>query len=142
MIFTKQFNLFKNEIKFNLNLYYFRLFDPYKINHYNLINKLNKYKSISENYYNKYPGTVEWINLNEEIFKQIPEAKNEYLLCSEDQKLIKKQLITDIKLLCVKNKNCTICSDFFQSFYIEYDYHIEQNIDNMIHYIKKDIIFE
>ncbi len=125
--------------KYYTKLYYYRYFDPYVVNHYNIINKLISYKSIGLSYYNKYPGSSNWGNLNEKLFEEKPEAKQEFYSCSEQQDLIKKQVLSDIKFLSKKNKNYKICSEYFQSFYIQYDYHIEQNIDSVINYLKKDI---
>lgn len=134
------FNNMATNFKYYTKLYYYRYFDPYIINHYNLINKLNKYKSIGLSYYNKYPGASGWGNLNEKLFEEKPEAKQEFYSCSEQQDLIKKQVLSDVKFLSKKNKNYKICSDFFQSFYVKYDYHIEQNIDSVINYLKEDVI--
>lgn len=129
-----------NQIKFNINLIYYRYFNPYTINHYNLINKLNSYKSICLSYYDKYPGASNWGNLNDELFKNRPESKQEFYSCVEQQEQIKKQIISDINFLTKKNKNYDICSEFFQSFYVEADYHIEQNIDGVINFLQKDIM--
>jgi hypothetical protein len=129
-----------NKIKFNINLSYYKYFNPYTINHYNLINKLNVYKSISLSYYNKYPEASNWRNLNDELFKNIPISKQEFFSCVEQQEQIKKQILSDINFLTKKNKNYDIGSEFFQSFYIKADYHIEQNIDQVINYLQKDIM--
>ena len=135
-----QNNYFKpyiTQINFNINLYYYRFFNPYKINHYNLINKLHQYKYISSNYFKKYPSASPWGNENEQLFKENPSSKTEYYSCSEQQQQLKQQIVSDIKTICNNNNNCNLCSEWFQSFYIQYDYHIEQNIDGVIGYIKK-----
>lgn len=74
------------------------------------------------------------------MFKENPSSKTEFYSCSKEQGLLKNQVVSDIKLICNNNKECDLCSDSFQDFYIKYDYHIEQNIDNVINCIKKDII--
>lgn len=140
MLFIPKSSHIINKIKFNINLLYFKYFNPYTINHYNLINKLNKYKSISLSYYAKYPGSSNWGNLNDKLFEDKPHAKQEFYFCSEQQKQIKKQILSDINFLSKKNKNYNICSDYFQSFYVKYDYHIDQNIDNVINYLEEDIM--
>lgn len=130
----------RNQIKFNINLIYYRYFNPYTVNHYNLINKLNLYKSIGLSFYDKYPGASNWGNLNDELFKNNPDAKKNFDSCVEQQVQIKKQIMSDINFLTKKNKNYDICSDFFQSFYVKSYYHIEQNIDGVIYFLQKDII--
>jgi CRISPR/Cas system-associated protein Cas5 (RAMP superfamily) len=130
----------KINFEYYFKLYYYRYFNPHIVNHYNLINKLNTYKSIGLSYYKKYPGASNWGNLNEKLFEEKPQAKQEFCYCLEQQEQIKKQILLDIKFLSKKNKNYKICSDYFQSFYVEYDYHIEQNIDSVINYLKEDII--
>jgi hypothetical protein len=130
----------KNKIKFNICLLYYKYFNPYVINHFNLINKLNIYKSIGLSFYDKYPGASNWGTLNDELFKNNPDAKKYFYSCAEQQVQIKKQIMSDINFLTKKNKNYDICSDFFQSFYVKSDYHIEQNIDGVINYLQKDIM--
>ena len=127
-------------INYYLRLNYYRYLNPHIINHYNLINKLNKYKSIGLSYFNKYPNSSNWVNLNDKLFEEYPEAKQEFFSCSKQQEQIKNQVLSDINFLSKKNKNYNICSDYFQSFYVKHDYHIYQNIDTIINYLKKDII--
>lgn len=127
-------------IKFNIYLLYYKYFDPYTVNHYNLINKLNKYESIGLSYYNKYPKASNWSNLNDKLNKVNPQAEQDFNFCLEQQEQIKKQIMSDINFLSKKNKNYNICSDFFQSFYVRYNYHIDQNIVGVINYLKEDII--
>lgn len=129
-----------NNIELRVNLFYYKHFNPYVTNHYNIVNKLEKYKSLSLCYFKKYPDSSNWGNLNEEFFNKNPNAKNEFYSCGKQQVQIKKEILSDIEFLCRNNKNCDICSDYFQSFYVEYNYHIEQNIDTVIDYLKKDII--
>jgi hypothetical protein len=126
-----------------LRLNYFRYFNPHIINHYNLINKLITYKSIGLSYYNKYPSASGWYNLDNHLFAQRPQAKKDFVFGSEQQEQIKKQILSDINFLSEKKKNkgnnYIICSETFQSFYVEKDYHIEQNIDELVKCLKKDI---
>lgn len=138
--YKKYYNEFYKNIIFNLKLNYYRYLNPYVINHYNIINKLLTYKSIGVSYYSKYPKAQSFMNLNEELFSSNPKAKEEYIKSSEIQEKIKKSLINDINIICKSNKNYKISSENFQSYYIKYNYHIEQNIDSMIDYIKNDII--
>jgi hypothetical protein len=128
--------------KFNFykNLYYYKFFNPYRINHYNLINKLYQFKYISNNYFKKYPSASNWGSENEELFEKNPSSREEFYSCSKEQELLVKQLVSDIKIICNNNKECDLCSEWFQDFYIKYSYHIEQNIDGMINTIEKDII--
>jgi len=140
MISNKNLINIINQIKFNINLSYYKYFNPYIVNHYNLINKLNRYKTISLSYYKKYPRASNWGNLNDELFKNIPVSKQEFYSCVEQQEQIKKQIMSEINFLTKKNKNYNICSVYFQSFYVKADYHIEQNIDDVINYLKKDIM--
>ena len=128
-----------NQINFGLNLYYYKFFDPYQINHYNLINKLDKYKSISATYFNKYPSSSNWSNLNEKLFEN-SSIKQEYFSCVKVQSQIKTQVLHDIQVLCNENKNSDLCSERFQAFYVQTNYHIDQNIDNVIDCVKKDVM--
>lgn len=127
-------------IRLYTNLLYYKYFNPYVINHYNVINKLIKYKSIGLNYYNKYPSAKFASNLNKELFDSNPKAKEEFFYSSKLQEELKKSLINDINTICESNKKCDVCFEKFQSFYIKCDYHIEQNIDAVIDFVKKDII--
>ena len=127
-----------NQINFGLKLYYYRFLDPYQINHYNLINKLDKYKSISTTYFNKYPSFSNWGNLNDKLFEN-PLIKQEFVSCVKVQSQIKTQVLHDIQVLCNENKNSDLCSEQFQTFYVQTNYHIEQNIDDVIDRVKSDI---
>lgn len=146
MLSIKLPNNFLNEFVFHSKLIYYKYFNPFEINHYNLINKLQLYKSIGLNWYSKYPGASNWGNLNEGLFEKEPEAKKNFYEISEKQEKIKKSLISDINILTKfylrksSNPSLKICSEQFQSFYIVNDYHIEQNIDGMIRVIKDDIL--
>ena len=128
-----------NQINFGLKLYYYRFLDPYQINHYNLINKLNKYKSISTTYFNKYPSFSNWGNLNDKLFEN-PLIKQEFVSCVKVQSQIKTQVLHDIQILCNENKNSDLCSEQFQTFYVQTNYHIEQNIDDVIDCVKSDVM--
>lgn len=140
MLFNINHSKFFTEIRFYGNLFYYRYFNPYAINHYNVINKLITYKSIGLNYYNKYPNAQFSANLNKKLFDSNPKAKEEFEKSMELQNKIKKYVISDINTICESEKKFEIGSEKFQSFYIKYDYHIEQNIDAMIECVKKDII--
>jgi hypothetical protein len=128
-----------NQINFGLKLYYYRFLDPYQINHYNLINKLDKYKSISTTYFNKYPSSSNWGNLNDKLFEN-PSIKQEFVSCVKVQSQIKTQVLHDIQVLCNENKNSDLCSEQFQTFYVQTNYHIEQNIDDVIDRVKSDVM--
>jgi hypothetical protein len=132
-------NKFTNA-KFYITLYYYRYFNPYIINHYNVINKLLTYKFIGLTYFKKYPQAQHYENLNEKLFRKNPTAKTEFIKSMESQEMLKKSIINDINLICNYNKNCEICCEHFQSLYIKEHYHIEQNISAVVDYIKDDII--
>ena len=132
-------NPYINQIKFGLKLYYYRFLDPYQINNYNLINKLNKHNSISIHFFNKYPSASNWFNLNDKLFENLS-IKQEFLSCSKAQSNIITQVLHDIQILCNENKNSDLCSEQFQSFYVEKKYHIEQNIDEVIDCVKNDVM--
>lgn len=139
MSLDTSFNKLIKNFKFYFKLNYYRYFDPYAINHYNLINKLITYKSIGLNYLKKYPNAQTFPNLNEELFNSNPKAKEEYYKVARTQKEITKSVVNDIKIITKSPNNFAISSEDFQSFYINYDYHIGQCIDNMIEDLKKDI---
>jgi hypothetical protein len=131
-----------NSINFIIKLNYYNWFDSYTPNHFNLINKLYKYKHIYLNYKKKYPEVSSWINLNEELFKKFPSSKEEFYSGKKEQEYLIKQIISDINFICDKNENkkCDICSEKFQNLYIKHDYRISQNINTVIECIKNDII--
>jgi hypothetical protein len=130
----------KEILLFNINLYYFRYFEPYLINHYNLINKLLKIQNIGKEYHKKYPTTLPFINLNNNLFKKYPKAQNEFIVSSKKQQLLKYSIINDINYICNTNNDYEICSEKFISFFIEKNYHIEQYPELMIENIKNDIM--
>ena len=76
-------------IRFNVKLYYYRYFDPYRINHYNLINKLVTYQNIALRYLKKYKGATVFSHLNENLYNSNPKAKEEFEIESEMQRQIK-----------------------------------------------------
>jgi hypothetical protein len=129
-----------SQFNYICNLYYYRFIEPYKPNHYNLINKLYCYESIGKDYLNKYPTSSVWINENEKLFNNQPYAKDDYMYASEIQAIIKKSIINDIDIISKNNKNYNISKDKFQKYYIKSNYHIEQNIDDIIYELKNDII--
>ena len=143
MLFNFNTNNLWLNIKFNCNLMYYQYFNPYAINHYNLINKLNSYTAIASSYYKKYP-TAKVFSNNEELFEKNPKAQEEYRISSLTQEEIKKSIINDIncicKCVCKQPTSYNICSEQFHSFYIKDDYHIEQNIDSVVYILKQDII--
>lgn len=140
ILFNINQNKFYTYIKFNLKLNYYRYFNPYVINHYNVINKLLTYKSIGQSYYSKYPSAQNFSNLNVELFESNPKAKEEFEKGMKIQDEIKKSIIDDIKIISKSEKKYEISSERFQSFYIEAEYHIEQFIDSLVNDIKRDII--
>ena len=140
MLFNLNYNKMYININFNLKLNYYRYFNPYVINHYNIINKLLTYKYVGQSYFSKYPKAEGWANLNNELFDSNPKAKEEFEKGMKIQSNIKKSIVDDIKMISKSEIKYEISSERFQSFYIEADYHIEQNIDSMVNYIKEDII--
>lgn len=130
-----------NNLKYNLKLIYYRVFDPYTINHYNVINKLIRYKKVGLLYYNKYPNAQSFENLNKELFDSNPNAKQEWDKISTIQSELQVSVINDIMHICNCNKNSAsvICSTNFKSYFIEKNYHIGQYVDTVIELVKKDI---
>jgi hypothetical protein len=59
--------------------------------------------------------------------------------CVKVQSQIKTQVLHDIQVLCNENKNSDLCSEQFQTFYVQANYHIEQNIDDVIDCVKTDV---
>jgi hypothetical protein len=100
---------------------------------------LDKYKSISTTYFNKYPSSSNWGNLNDKLFEN-PSIKQEFVSCVKVQSQIKTQVLYDIQILCNENKNSDLCSEQFQTFYVQTNYHIEQNIDDVIDCVKSDVM--
>jgi hypothetical protein len=118
-----------------------RYFDPYLINHYNLINTALQMKKLGEEYHKKYPNSQTFINLNDELFTKNPEAKSEYINVAKKQRNLKNSIISDLTYIC-KQDNCAnyeICSGKNKLFFIEQDYHIEQNLNLLIETANKDI---
>lgn len=130
-----------NYLQFRYNLWYNCYFNPYEINLYNVINKLTKMKSIGINYFGKYPTAKNWINMNEELFAKVPEAKKEYLQGQHQQDYIVRQVIDDIRIICDKcvTKDYEICNAHFQSYFIQRSYHLEQYPDEVINIVTRDI---
>lgn len=131
-----------DELKFKYNLYYYKLFYPNEMNIYNIINDANKWKKLATNYFTKYPNSSAWINLNDELFKDNPCAKNEYIKTSIEQKILKKKIISNVNCLCglEEYRDYNMCSKKFKDYYIEKDYHITDDIDGFVENIKSDII--
>jgi hypothetical protein len=127
------------QLTFIFNLYYNRIFYPYNINHYNIVNKLSRYKCIHSNYINKYPAAIDYSKLDK-LFEDNPTSKREFHSCVDEQESLKNQVVHDIKLICRRNKVSNLNSEWFQTFFIKSDYHIEQNIDGVIDYVKKDVL--
>lgn len=123
-------------------LLYYRIFNPYEINHYNVINKLYCYKSLGNIYYYTYPNAKSSINMNDELFLNNPKAKSDFLNTHEIQQKLKKSILYDLKIISNDTQNYNINTIKFKTFYIEKDYHIEQNIDALISELKKDIIIK
>jgi len=115
--------------EFNIKLNYYKCFDPYEINHYNLINNLNKCISIYENYYKICLPEYYFTPLNIYTTK----CQNTKFL-REKQSLIIKKILNDINYICSENNKYNICSNEFK--YIVNDV----NLEYVKEYIKKDII--
>jgi hypothetical protein len=129
-----------SEIRFYANLKYYKYFNPNEVNYYNIINKLYLLENISNSYFRKYPDT-DTISLREKIFKENSVARDEFYKCVQESQTNKKQILNDINTLCKNenNKKCKICSEDFQTFYVERNYHIEQNIQLLIKIFKEEI---
>ncbi len=135
--------------KFELFRLYYKYADPSAINHYNVVNKLLQFKQFGSAYCRKYPEAQPFVNLNDNLFTRVPQAKTEYLAVSNTQKQLKQSILDDIDVLCKamctananansKDQCCDICLPAFQHFYIDKSYHMEQFTDDMIQYIKSD----
>ncbi len=88
---------------------------------------------------NKYPSSSNWGNLNDKLFEN-PSIKQEFVSCVKVQSQIKTQVLQDIQVLCNEHKNSDLCSEQFQTFYVRTNYHIEQNIDDVIDCVKADVM--
>jgi hypothetical protein len=128
-------------IKLKLNKLYYKYIDMSIVNHYKLLLLTEEYRQIGQNYFYKYPNATGWINLNKELFDSNKQAKIEYMEGSKKQAEIKKEFFNVRKILCKKdeNKDCIICSPFFQDFYVYRNYHYEQCTEHVIESIMKDI---
>jgi hypothetical protein len=78
--------------------------------------------------------------MNEELFLNNPKAKSDFLNTHEIQQKLKKSILYDLKIISNDTQNYNINTIKFKTFYIEKNYHIEQNIDALISELKKDII--
>jgi hypothetical protein len=132
------------DLRFELTRWYYKFMNPSAINHYNLVNKLVQLKRSGEAYVRKYPNAQPFVNLNEELFSQIPQAKADFLAISKEQKQLTQTILNDIDHICKNNANdtkttsCDLCLPTFQQFYVNRSYHIGQFTDEMIRYIKSD----
>lgn len=118
-----------SEIRFYANLKYYKYFNPNEVNYYNIINKLY----LLENILN---SCISNSCISNSYFRQYPNTQ-----CIKEIQTNKKQILNDINTLC-KNKNnkkCKICSKDFQTFYVERNYHVEQNIQLLIKIFKEEI---
>lgn len=137
-----------NKFQYNLNLYYYKYVKPNNVNHYNIINKLDKYIYLGSSYYKKYPNASSWINLNDKLFLNNPKAIEDYNNCANQQKQLHKQILLDLissndnnnNNNNNNNKNYTICSQQFKHFWIESSYHIGQYPQDLKKILIKDII--
>lgn len=87
---------------YNLKLNYYRYFNPHKINHYNIINKLLRYKSIGLSFYLKYPDARNYVNLNDELFRKNPNAESEFkknAFEQEKKNFIIKEIKNNMKII-------------------------------------------
>ena len=121
-------------IQFELNKLYYKYIDPSSINHYKLLLLTEEYRNIGKNYFYKYPNSREWKNLSKQ-------SEIEFMDGSKQQSKMKKEFFEVREIICKKdtNKDCIICSDVFQEFYVEHNYHYEQCTENVMKDIIKDI---
>jgi hypothetical protein len=129
-------------IKFELNKLYYKYIDTSSINHFKLLLLTEEYRQISKNYFEKYPNSKGWINLNKELFDINKQAEIEYIEGSKKQSEIKNSFFENREIICKndKNKDFIICSKHFQDFYVnsKYYYHYGQYTEDII----KDIIID
>ena len=128
-------------IKIELNKQYYKYINSSIINHYKLLLLCDEYKNIGKKYFNRYPNAKEWINLNEKLFESNKQSEIDYINGSKRQVEIKKEFFKNREVICknCKNKESIICSDIFEEFYVNQNYHYEQNIQNIIKDITTDI---
>jgi hypothetical protein len=128
-------------IKFPLYKFYYKYINISTINHYRLLLLTEEYRNITTNYFNKYPATEGWINLNKKLFDSNKQAEIDYIDASKKQVKIKKEFFENREIICknCKNKEYIICSDFFQNYYVNLKYHYEQSTEHIIKDIMIDI---
>ena len=128
-------------IKVWLNKLYYKYIDTSIINHYRLLIITEEYINISEKYFWKYPNAYGWKNLNKQLFETNMQAEIDYHEYSTKQQELLQLFFTNSKIIC-NNSDCNnfiICSEKFQSFYIDKKYHYMQFPQNVINDIIQDI---
>ena len=81
---------------------------------------------------NKYDIVIKYMERRTIFFrKDIKDCK------FKKQQQLKHSIINDIFYICNTSNDCKFCSEKFKLFFIENNYHIEQNLDLMIKIIKK-----
>lgn len=121
---------------------YYKYIDTSTVNHFRLLLLTEEFIKIGKKYFLKYPNARCHINLNEELFHLNKQAEIDYLHSYKKQSKIQNEFFQKRDILCKdnKNKDCIICSDYFQKFYQEEKYHYGQLTEQVIKDIKTDII--
>jgi len=129
-------------IQFTLNKIYYKYINTSIINHYTLLLLTEEYRQIGKNYFLKYPNAEGWSNMNKKLFDSNKQAEIEYIDGSQKQSKIKNEFFKNREIICenYKNKDCIICSDTFQEFYVDNKYHYEQCTELILENIKTDIL--
>jgi hypothetical protein len=129
-------------IRFELNKLYYKYINTSVVNQYKLLFLTEEYRQIGKNYFDKYPNATSWTNLNKELFDSNKQAEIEYMDGSKKQTEIKKEFCKNREILCKndKNKDSAICSNAFQEFYVDCDYHYGQCSEHIADIMRKDII--
>ena len=80
--------------------------------------------------------------MNKKFFDSNKQAEIEYIEASKKLSEIKNIFFENREIICKnsKNKDCIVCSTFFQEFYVNNQYHYGQYRDNIIKDIIKDIL--
>lgn len=127
-------------IKIYLNKLYYKYIDTSSINHYRLLLITEEYIKTGEEYFYKYPSAVG--NSKQKLFETNKQAKIEYIAGLKKQNELEKIFFENREIMCKNSdisKDCIICSEYFQSFYVEADYHYGQCIENVLRDIIEDI---
>jgi hypothetical protein len=77
--------------------------------------------------------------MNDDLFLNNPKAKSDFLRTHEIQQKLKTSILHDLKIIYNDTKYHNDSTIKFKKFFIEQNYHIEQNLDSLISELKKEI---